>query len=293
MATHHLGRRLVGARHALGKRRTAVGAAGVVVRRAGAPDGGSGFVGLGEPGSGCVPRTERQRAEEQVLRFGASSRNCEERLEGVSRHAAPMTLTPAPHSAAGPFANELPTTEVGMKKLLLQLDPDRHPSAFDRIVAYDAGADEVLSYGGVTATDVTALVHGAIFTRGPGDLRHTAVWVGGTDVGRGRGAVRGRPDGLLRALSSERHDGRQRLQHDGGRRGGAPGRHRHAVRRAGGDPGRHRARRHPGGGAARARGGDRRAVLAIPRPGAGGVRAARRRASASTSRPARRGTRPA
>jgi hypothetical protein len=71
---------------------------------------------------------------------------------------------------------------VRVKKLLLQLDPDRNPSAFDRIVAYDAGADEVLSYGGVTAADVTPLVHGAIFTRGPADLRHTAVWVGGTDV---------------------------------------------------------------------------------------------------------------
>jgi hypothetical protein len=69
-----------------------------------------------------------------------------------------------------------------MKKLLLQLDPDRLPSVFDRIVAYDAGADEVLSYGGVTAADVTALVHGAMFTRGPADLRNTAVWVGGTDV---------------------------------------------------------------------------------------------------------------
>jgi methylenetetrahydrofolate/methylenetetrahydromethanopterin dehydrogenase (NADP+) len=72
-----------------------------------------------------------------------------------------------------------------MRKLLLQLDPDRHPSAFDRIVAYDAGADEVLSYGGVTTTDVAPLVHGAIFTRGPADLQHTAVWVGGTDVGSG------------------------------------------------------------------------------------------------------------
>ena len=70
-----------------------------------------------------------------------------------------------------------------MKKLLLQLDPDRLPSAFDRIVAYDAGADEVLSYGGVTSTDVPSLVHGAIFTRGPKDLQNTAVWVGGTDVG--------------------------------------------------------------------------------------------------------------
>jgi hypothetical protein len=70
-----------------------------------------------------------------------------------------------------------------MKKLLLQLDPDRHPSAFDRIVAYDAGADEVLSYGDVAASDVAPLVHGAIFTRGPAELRYTAVWVGGTDVG--------------------------------------------------------------------------------------------------------------
>lgn len=70
-----------------------------------------------------------------------------------------------------------------MKKLLLQLDPDRNPSAFDRIVAYDAGADEVLSYGGVSESDVTPLIHGAIFTRGPADLRNTAVWVGGSDVG--------------------------------------------------------------------------------------------------------------
>jgi hypothetical protein len=69
-----------------------------------------------------------------------------------------------------------------MRKLLLQLDPDRHPSAFDRIVALDAGADDVLSYGGVTPADVPPLVHGAIFTRGPAELRHTGVWVGGTDV---------------------------------------------------------------------------------------------------------------
>ena len=70
-----------------------------------------------------------------------------------------------------------------MKKLLLQLDPDRHPSAFDQIVAHDAGADDILSYGGVTPNDVSPLVHGAMFTRGPGELRNTAVWVGGTDVG--------------------------------------------------------------------------------------------------------------
>src|SRR5262245_18936359 len=76
-----------------------------------------------------------------------------------------------------------------MKKLLLQLDPDPHPSVFDRIVAHDAGADEVLSYGGVTPCNVTSLVHGAIFTRGPAELRHPAVWVGGTDVAQAEALV--------------------------------------------------------------------------------------------------------
>src|SRR4030095_7747674 len=37
-----------------------------------------------------------------------------------------------------------------VRKLLLQLDTSQHASAFDRIVALDAGADEVMSYGGVT-----------------------------------------------------------------------------------------------------------------------------------------------
>ena len=72
-----------------------------------------------------------------------------------------------------------------MKKLLLQLDSDKHPSAFDRIVAYDAGADEVLSYGSVAPSDVAPLVHGAIFTRGPAELAGTAVWIGGSDAAAG------------------------------------------------------------------------------------------------------------
>lgn len=72
-----------------------------------------------------------------------------------------------------------------MRKLLLQLDSAPYPSVFDRVVAYDAGADEVLSYGGVTADAVRDLVHGAIFTRGPKDLRHTAIFIGGTDMAAG------------------------------------------------------------------------------------------------------------
>ena len=72
-----------------------------------------------------------------------------------------------------------------MLKLLLQLDSSPLPSVFDQVVAYDAGADRVLSYGGVAERDVRDLVHGLIFTRGPKDLRHSAVWVGGADMAAG------------------------------------------------------------------------------------------------------------
>ena len=58
--------------------------------------------------------------------------------------------------------------------LFLQLDSAPHPSVFDRVVAYDGGADEVMSYGGVTEGAVRDLVHGAIFTRGPKHLHNTA-----------------------------------------------------------------------------------------------------------------------
>ena len=72
-----------------------------------------------------------------------------------------------------------------MRKLLLQLDSSPFPSVFDRVVAFDAGADEVMSYGGVVEDAVRDLVHGAIFTRGPKDLHHTAVFIGGTDMAAG------------------------------------------------------------------------------------------------------------
>jgi len=52
-------------------------------------------------------------------------------------------------------------------------------------VAVDAGADDVFSYGGVKPEAVRDLVHGAIFTRGPKDLRRTAIFIGGSDVSAG------------------------------------------------------------------------------------------------------------
>jgi hypothetical protein len=71
-----------------------------------------------------------------------------------------------------------------VKKVLLQLDTDQHPSPFDAIVAHDAGVDVLLSQGGVTPEAVRDLVQGAFFTRAPGDAS-LAVWVGGSDVREG------------------------------------------------------------------------------------------------------------
>jgi methylenetetrahydrofolate/methylenetetrahydromethanopterin dehydrogenase (NADP+) len=72
-----------------------------------------------------------------------------------------------------------------VKKVLLQLDTDQHPSPFDAIVAEDAGVDVLLSHGSVTPEAVRDLVQGAFFTRGPDDLSSMAVWVGGSDVAMG------------------------------------------------------------------------------------------------------------
>jgi ribulose 1,5-bisphosphate synthetase/thiazole synthase len=88
-----------------------------------------------------------------------------------------------------------------MRKLLLQLDSSRLPSAFDQVVAYDAGADVVLSYGGVTEGDVRDLIHGCIFTRGPKDLHNTAVWIGGNNMSAGEQLLAMAQDALFAPFS--------------------------------------------------------------------------------------------
>jgi len=88
-----------------------------------------------------------------------------------------------------------------MRKLLLQLDSSRLPSAFDQVVAYDAGADVVMSYGGVTEGDVRDLIHGCIFTRGPKDLHNTAVWIGGTNMSAGEQLLAMAQDALFAPFS--------------------------------------------------------------------------------------------
>lgn len=88
-----------------------------------------------------------------------------------------------------------------MRKLLLQLDSSRLPSVFDQVVAYDGGADDILSYGGVTPEDVRDLVHGCIFTRGPKDLHCTAVWIGGNNMSQGEQLLAMAQDAMFAPLT--------------------------------------------------------------------------------------------
>lgn len=88
-----------------------------------------------------------------------------------------------------------------MRKLLLQLDSSRLPSVFDQVVAYDAGADVVMSYGGITEGDVRDLIHGCIFTRGPKDLHNTAVWIGGNNMSAGEQLLAMAQDALFAPFS--------------------------------------------------------------------------------------------
>ena len=74
---------------------------------------------------------------------------------------------------------------MSLPKVLIQLDPDDHASVFDAVVAVDAGVDHLLQYAGVRPEHVQGLVHGAMFTRGPKQLSHTAIFVGGANVAAG------------------------------------------------------------------------------------------------------------
>lgn len=68
------------------------------------------------------------------------------------------------------------------KKILVQLDCDTSPSTFDAVVAIDSGVEQLLQYPSIRSDNVTGLVHGCIFTRGVDDLKHTAIFVGGSNV---------------------------------------------------------------------------------------------------------------
>jgi hypothetical protein len=70
-------------------------------------------------------------------------------------------------------------------KILLSLDTDPQPSVFDSVVAVDSGVEHLFRHGGVTPDVVRDLVYGAMFTRGPEELKNTAIFVGGSSVAAG------------------------------------------------------------------------------------------------------------
>ncbi|MGC3969328.1 MAG: NADP-dependent methylenetetrahydromethanopterin/methylenetetrahydrofolate dehydrogenase [Pirellulales bacterium] len=74
--------------------------------------------------------------------------------------------------------------------ILVQLDTDSQPSVFDGVVAVDAGVQHLFRHSGITADNVRERVHGAIFTRGVDDLRHTALFIGGSDVAAGEAVLK-------------------------------------------------------------------------------------------------------
>ena len=88
-----------------------------------------------------------------------------------------------------------------MRNLLLQLDSSRLPSVFDQVIGFDGGADQIMSYGGVTPEDVRDLIHGCIFTRAAKDLRHTAVWIGGNNMSQGEQLLAMAVDAMFEPLT--------------------------------------------------------------------------------------------
>jgi methylenetetrahydrofolate/methylenetetrahydromethanopterin dehydrogenase (NADP+) len=75
--------------------------------------------------------------------------------------------------------------EIAMKRVLLLLDSDPIPNAYDVIVAYDGGVDHIVSYGGITPGNVGPLIDGAVFTRGPSEKKLTAIFIGGANMAVG------------------------------------------------------------------------------------------------------------
>ena len=74
---------------------------------------------------------------------------------------------------------------MSLRKILLCLDTDPQPSVFDSVVAVDAGVEHLFRHGGVMPDAVRDLVYGAMFTRGPADLKNTAVFIGGSNFEAG------------------------------------------------------------------------------------------------------------
>ena len=107
---------------------------------------------------------------------------------------------------------------MSLAKILLCLDTDPQPSVFDAVVAVDAGVDQLLRHGGVTPDAVRDLVYGAMFTRGPADLKNTAVFIGGSDVAAGEKLLAEARECFFGPMRVSRDARLERREHHRGRR---------------------------------------------------------------------------
>ena len=82
-------------------------------------------------------------------------------------------------------------------RILIQLDTDPQASVFDAVVAIDAGAERLLQYANVKPEQVRDLVHGSMYTRGPQDLKNTAIFVGGANVSHGEQVFKNAIDAMF------------------------------------------------------------------------------------------------
>jgi methylene-tetrahydromethanopterin dehydrogenase len=69
------------------------------------------------------------------------------------------------------------------RSVLHMLDPMPHNSPFDINMAVDAGFDVIVPYSNVKLESVPSLTQDAIFSRGPGGVKQTAMFIGGRDIG--------------------------------------------------------------------------------------------------------------
>ena len=60
--------------------------------------------------------------------------------------------------------------------------PGSRVSPFDVNMAYDAGWDAVVPYGGVGLEDMAGFTQDAIFSRGPKGVKRTGIFIGGRDA---------------------------------------------------------------------------------------------------------------
>ncbi|TAN53695.1 MAG: methylenetetrahydromethanopterin dehydrogenase [Methylococcaceae bacterium] len=72
---------------------------------------------------------------------------------------------------------------MSKRNVIYMLEPMAHNSPFDVNMAIDADFDIVLPYHNVKLETVNGLIQDAIFSRGPEGSKHTAIFIGGRDIG--------------------------------------------------------------------------------------------------------------